>query len=421
MKTDSFAALRYRDFRLLWFGQLVSQSGTQMQRVAIAWHIFLLTHDPIALGLIGLFRVLPVLGLSLIGGMVADGQDRRRVMIFTQSAMMLAAALLAVVTFTGVVSVPIIYAVVFLSAAAASFDGPARQSLVPNMVPRQHVANAFSLNSIMGEVARVVGAGLGGVIIGSFGGVAVVYAFNALSFLATIAAVLLMRTTVREKLETKAISLKALLDGFRYMRQSPVIMGAMIMDFVATFFGSANALLPFFAENILQVGAEGYGLLSAAPSIGSILAGAFMSVRARFRRPGLVMLAAVGLYGVATTLFGISTVFLLSLFVFAFTGAGDTISMILRQTIRQLSTPDNLRGRMTSINMIFALGGPQLGDLEAGIVAQLWGAPFAVISGGLGCIIAVALMLKFAPALRDYDGAHLHEPQAGLAAAAAGD
>ncbi|MBI1802320.1 MAG: MFS transporter, partial [Chloroflexi bacterium] len=279
MKSESFAALRYRDFRLLWCGQLISMSGTQMQRVAIAWHVFLLTHDPLALGLIGLFRVMPIVGLSLIGGMVADGQDRRRVMLYTQSAMALAAVLLAGLTITGYASAPVIYTVVFLSAAAAAFDGPARQSMVPNLVPHKYVANAFSLNSIMGEIARVVGASVGGVIISATGGVGVVYALNALSFLATIAAVLLMKTTARGKVATRTLSLKALADGFRYMRGSPVIMGAMWMDFAATFFGSANSLLPIFATDVLHVGAEGYGVLAAAPSIGSILAGAIMSTR----------------------------------------------------------------------------------------------------------------------------------------------
>ncbi len=420
MKSDSFAALRYRDFRLLWFGQLISQSGTQMQRVAVAWHVFLLTHDPIALGLISLFRVLPIFTFSLVGGLVADAHDRRRVMLFTQSTMALSAALLAVATFTGFVSVPVIYALVFVAAAAASFDGPSRQSLIPNIVPHRHVANAFSVNSIMGEVARVVGASVAGLVIGSVGGVGLVYAINAVSFLSTISAVLLMKTVVRQRLETRTISLKALVDGFRYLRSSPVIMGAMVMDFFATFFASANVLLPFYASDILHVGAEGYGILAAAPSAGSIVAGAFMSLRGHFSRPGVVMLSAVVVYGVATILFGLSNVFIVSLAFFALTGTGDTVSTILRQTIRQLATPDRLRGRLTSINTMFAMGGPQLGELEAGLVASVWGAPFAVISGGIGCLLTVALVAKLVPALRDYDGVHLREAPE-LAAAVAGD
>ena len=265
----------------------------------------------------------------------------------------------------------------------------------------------------------MVGASVGGVVISSLGGVAVVYAFNAVSFLAVIVAVLGMKTVVRAKLPTRTISLQALRDGFHYLRQSPVIMGAMLMDFFATFFGSATTLLPIYASDILHVGAQGYGLLAAAPSVGSILSGGFMSVRSHFRWPGRVMLGATALYGIATILFGLSSLFWLSLFFFAFTGAGDTISMILRQTIRQLATPDRLRGRMTAINMMFAMGGPQLGDLEAGIVANLLGAPFAVITGGLGCLLAVALIWRLARPLRDYDGSHLREPEPEPAAAIA--
>jgi MFS family permease len=409
MKSGSFAALQYRDFRLLWLGQLVSQAGTQMQRAAIAWHVYQLTDNPIALGLIGLFRVLPVTIFGLLGGLVADAQDRRKVMLFTQTTMMLTAAALAMMTITGYVNAPLIYAAVFITAAAASFDGPSRQAMITNLVPRKHVANAFSLNSIMSEVGRVVGPGIGGLLIGSAGGLGLVYFINAVSFLATLIALVLIKTVVREKVEAKAISLSGLLEGFRYLRRSPVIASAMLMDFFASFFASADALLPAVARDILRVGAEGYGLLSAAPSVGSILAGVFMSTRGQFKRPGVVMLWAVGLFGAATTLFGLTDNFWLATICFGLTGTGDTISMILRQTIRQLATPDYLRGRLTSINIIFAMGGPQLGNFEAGLVASWLGTPFAVVSGGIGCLLSVALVAKYAKALWNYSGEDLRE------------
>jgi MFS family permease len=409
MKSGSFAALQYRDFRLLWLGQLVSQAGTQMQRAAIAWHVYQLTDNPMALGLIGLFRVLPVVVFGLMGGLVADAQDRRKVMLITQSVMLLTAAALALMTITDHVSTPIIYAAVFVNAAAAAFDGPSRQAMITNLVPRKHVANAFSLNSIMSEVGRVVGPGIGGLLIGSAGGLGLVYAINAVSFLTTIAALLLIKTVVREKVETKAISLSGLLEGFRYLRQSPVIASAMLMDFFASFWASADALLPAVARDVLHVGAEGYGILSAAPSMGSILAGVFMSTRGQFKRPGVVMLWAVGLFGVATTLFGMTDSFWLAVICFGLTGTGDTISMILRQTIRQLATPDHLRGRLTSINIIFAMGGPQLGNFEAGLVASWLGTPFAVVSGGIGCLISVVFIAKYAKTLWHYGGEDLRE------------
>jgi MFS family permease len=404
MKSESFAALRYRDFRLLWFGQLVAAAGAQMRRVAIAWHIYQLTHDPIALGLISVFRVLPVLIFSLAGGLMADAHDRRKVLVVSQGALLLAAVVLTCLTWLRLDSPPIIYLMISLTGVAIAFEGPAQQSLVPNVVPRKYVANAFSLSSIFDEVAGVVAAGVAGIVIAGLGGVGTVYALNAASYLLVIATVLLMRPAPPARLAASAINLRSVLDGARYIRQSPVILGAMLMDFFATFFASANVLLPIIAADVLHAGAAGYGILSAAPSLGSIIAGAVMSFRSHVRRPGLVMLGAVAVYGAATILFGISSVFVLSFVLFAFTGAGDTVSMILRQTIRQLSTPDRLRGRMTSINMIFASGGPQLGDMEAGIAAALWGAPFAVVTGGIGCLLAVLLIAKLAPALRDYDG-----------------
>jgi MFS family permease len=412
MMSDSFAALRYRDFRLLWLGQVVASAGSQMRRVAIAWHIYQLTHDPIALGLISVFRVLPVMIFSMAGGLMADAQDRRKVLLVSQGASLLAAAVLAFLTLAGLASAPIVYLVLSLTGVALAFEGPAQQSLVPNVVPRQFVANAFSLSSIFDEVAGIVAAGAAGVVIAVMGGVGTVYALTAAIYLLVIGTVLLMRPAPRARLAAKTINLRSVLEGARYVRHSPVIFGAMLMDFFATFFASANVLLPIVASDVLHVGAVGYGILSAAPSVGSIIAGAVMSMRSHVRRPGLVMLVAVGVYAVATILFGLSSIFVLSFVLFAFTGAGDTVSMVLRQTIRQLLTPDHLRGRMTSINMIFATGGPQLGDMEAGIAAALWGAPFAVVSGGIVCLLAVLLIARLAPALRDYDGSMLPEKDA---------
>jgi len=419
MRLDSFAALRYREFRLLWFSQVIYAAVTQMRKVALAWQVYELTHDPIALGLISLFRILPVMLFSLVGGLLADIQERRKVLLASAGAALGLAALLALLTGLGWASVPIIYLVIVLTGIASSFEDPALQSLVANVVPRRHVANAFSLNSIFSDVASVVGAGLGGVIIAGFGGVGTVYVINAILLLLVMGAIYLMKPAPPARLERDMLSLRSVLEGARYVRRTPVLWGAMLMDFFATFFASANALLPIVASDILHTGAEGYGILSAAPSIGSILAGAVMSVRSHVRWPGRVMLAAVAVYGLATILFGISGPFWISFVFYGFTGAGDTVSTILRQTIRQLSTPDNLRGRMTSINTLFASGGPQLGEMEAGIVASLWGAPFAIISGGLGCLLAVILIAKLTPALRNYDGRLLHDANSSPGTAAA--
>ena len=404
-----FLALQHRNFRLLWSGQLVSFSGSMMQTAAILWHVSLLVppeRKGIALGLVGLVRVVPIIAFSLAGGVVADAFDRRRLMLLTQSAMTLVAAALAFLTFRGLAAVWPIYLLAALASAAGAFDGPARQSLVPNLVPREHLPNAISLNTIMFQTAAVVGPSLAGVMIAGFG-VGWAYALNAASFLAVIAALLLMRGVPRRTaIERSELSLGAAREGLRFVFASPLIRSSMLLDFFATFFSSATALLPIFAQDILAVGPKGYGWLYAAPAIGALLAGsAMVRLGDRIDRRGAVLLWAVAAYGLATVVFGLSRSFLLTFLCLAATGTADTVSMVLRNILRQLATPDHLRGRMTSVNMIFFMGGPQLGELEAGLVAQGFGAPFSVVTGGLGCLLATGWVAARDPELRGYRAA----------------
>ncbi len=413
--TVPFVALQHRDFRLLWLGQLISQAGSMMQVVAINWHISVLTnYNPLALGLVGLSRVAPIIFFSLVGGAVADARDRRRVMLITQSAMAIFAASLGLLTDRGLQSVWPIYLLNALAASASAFDSPARQALIPSLVPREHLANALSLNSIMFDVATIVGPLIAGILIG-VQGVAIVYWINAWSFLTVIGALLIMRPANQEIKRTA--SLGSVKEGLRFVFRQPIVRSTMLLDFFATFFSSANQLLPIFAAQILQVGALGYGLLTAAAAIGSLIAGSAMGFITRIRNPGAVILWSVAIYGVATLLFGISRSFVISLLMLAATGASDTVSMILRQTIRQVVTPDELRGRMTSVNMIFFMGGPQLGELEAGVVVALFGASLSVITGGLGCLIAVALTAWKAPTLRKFDEDDLKQANIALVVA----
>jgi MFS family permease len=404
---SSFAALRHRNFRLLWIGQIVSVSGSMMQSAAILWHVALVAppgRKAIALGLVGLVRVLPIVGFSLVSGVVADAFDRRRVMLLTQSAMALLAAVLAWVTMRGLASPWPIYVVAALSSAAGAFDGPARHALVPNLVPRAHLANAISLNTIMFQVAAVAGPSAAGLVVAT-GGVAAAYWINAASFLFVIGALLLMRDAPGRGSgpAPASLSLGAAMEGLRFVFAQPLIRSSMLLDFFATFFSSATALLPIFAQDILGVGAHGYGWLYAAPSIGALVASAAM-VRLvdRIERRGLVLLWAVVGYGLATVAFGASRSFWLMFACLAVTGLTDTVSMVYRNILRQLETPDHLRGRMTGINMVFFMGGPQLGELEAGLVANWWGAPFSVISGGVGCLLATAWIGSRTPELRAY-------------------
>jgi MFS family permease len=406
-----FAALRHRNFRLLWIGQIVSVSGSMMQSAAILWHVALVAppgQKAIALGLVGLVRVLPIVGFSLVSGVVADAFDRRRVMLVTQSAMALLAAVLAGLTLHGLQTPWPIYVVAALSSAAGAFDGPARHALIPNLVPRAHLANAISLNTIMFQVAAVAGPSAAGLVVAT-GGVAAAYLINAASFLFVIAALVLMRD-VRGKGSASpeggapgSLSLGAAMEGLRFVFSQPLIRSSMLLDFFATFFSSATALLPIFAQDILGVGAHGYGWLYAAPSVGALVASAAM-VRLvdRIERRGVVLLWAVAGYGLATVAFGASTSFWVMFVCLALTGLTDTVSMVFRNVIRQMETPDHLRGRMTGINMVFFMGGPQLGELEAGLVANWWGAPWSVISGGIGCLLATAWIGARTPALREY-------------------
>jgi MFS family permease len=401
--------MRYRNYRLMWFGQLFSQAGSQMQATALNYHVYLLTHSAVMLGLISLARLVPILIFSLIGGVFADTHDRKRVLLVTQTVLMLSAAALGAFTFTQTISVAIIYAIAALNGATQAFDGPARQALTPNLVPTEHLTNALSLNNIVSTTAGIVGPMVGGLLIGIAGdqhegtwGVGSIYALNTVSFLGILIALALIKTPTQTNIEAARFSFDALGEGIRHVRDSKIILSTMLLDFVATFFSSATSLLPIFAKEVLKVGAQGYGLLTAADSIGAVIAGAAMARFSYIRRKGALVLWGVALYGVATTLYGLSNWFGLSLFFLALVGAADTVSTIMRNTLRQLGTPDHLRGRMTSVNMIFFFGGPQLGNLEAGLVAAWIGAPLSVITGGIATVIAVAVTAWLVPQLRKY-------------------
>jgi len=403
---SSFVALRHRNFRLLWAGQLLSITGSMMQMATILWHVALLVppeRKGLALGMVGLVRVLPLVALAVLGGVFADARDRRRVMLVTQSVMAVLAAVLAYLTLSHRVTLGLVYLFAGLGAGAAAFDGPARQSLFPNLVPREHLPNAISLNTILFQIASVAGPSLGGIVIATLG-VGWVYAFNAASFLAVIVGLLLMRDVPRRAPgEAGEVSFRAALEGFRFVFRAPLIRGSMLLDFFATFFSSAMALLPIYAQDILHAGPLAYGWLYAATSIGALITGVGM-VRwiDRIHQRGRVIFVSVLAYGLATVGFGLSRTFWITFLCLALVGATDMVSTVLRNVIRQLTTPDALRGRMTSINMMFFMGGPQLGELEAGLVAHAFGAPFSVVSGGLLCMLATGWIAVGSPELRRY-------------------
>lgn len=409
-------ALRHSKFTYLWLGLMISIAGSQMQLAAIHWHIRELSGEPnpLALGGIGAARIFPVIVFSLVAGTVADTFNRRRVLFLTQTALALIALALAYITFTGQITIGWIYALTALQAVAISFDGPCRQSIVPNLVPARDLPNAFSLNSIAFNIGAVLGPTLSGFVIAGWG-LQAVYLANALSFGAVLLALVLIGSIPQMRLERPQVFSFASLgtsiaEGVRFIVSQPIILSTMLLDFFATFFSSANTMMPIIARDILGVDERGYGLLSSAQSIGSVSAALIISQLPMIRRQGPVFLVSVVLFGLATIGFGLSNTFALTLVFLILIGASDSVSTIIRNTIRQLATPDYIRGRMTSINQIFFQGGPQLGEVEAGIVAQLFGVPFAIISGGIGCIVAVAAIARRWPQIVHYDGAEAQPP-----------
>jgi MFS family permease len=415
-------SLRHRNFRLLWSSQLVSMAGSMMQSAAILWHVSLLVPPErrgLALGLVGLVRIVPIVTFSLVAGVVADAVDRRRVMLVTQTGMALAAGALAWLTFAGVERLWVVYLLAALGSAFGCFDGPARQALIPSLVPRELLPNAIALNTIMFQTASVAGPAAAGLVIGSWG-VGWAYALNALSFVCVIVALLMMRDLpARSEASAPRVSLAAAREGLRFVFRQPLIRSTMLLDFFATFFASATALLPIYAQDILNVGARGYGLLSAAPSVGAVVTSiALVPLLDRIRHRGRVVLASVVAFGLATIGFGLSRSFPLTFLCLALTGVTDTVSMVIRNVVRQLHTPDSMRGRMTSVNMIFFMGGPQLGEMEAGLAAQLWNATVSVVSGGVGCVLATLWVAWRTPELRRYtrEDPTIHSTPSGAAA-----
>lgn len=377
-----------------------------MRVAALNWHVSLLAHPDqkaLALGGVGLSRVVPIVICSLVAGVAADAFDRRKVLLATNAAMFFISGALALMTLSGVHQLWAIYLVSALSAAAAAFDNPARNAFFPQLVPREHLPNAISLNSILFQAASVVGPVLAGAII-SVSNVAWVYVVDALSFAVLVVSLLAMRN-VPQRASGARLSMgpSAALEGLRFVFGRPLIRSSMLLDFFATFFASATALLPIFAQDILHVDARGYGLLSSATAAGAVIM-SFVMVPAieHIERRGRTLILAAMAYGAVTIAFGISTSFWLSFACLFLGGAADMVSTVLRQVIRQIATPDEMRGRMTSVNMMFFMGGPQLGELEAGLVAQAFGPVSSVVSGGIGCILAVLWIAARTPALTQY-------------------
>lgn len=389
-RAGALEALQVPDFRRYWLGFTLSRLGQAMQTMAVAWQVYLITHEPFSLGLIGLVQAGPVMLFTLLGGAWADTMSRRRLLIGCQLGLMLLSGALTFLAATGVARVGLLYAILFVAAILSSAGGGAQAAIIPSLVPRHLLTQAISLKNLSWSVAGIVGPAIGGLVIAQ-SGLTAVYAFDTLSFLALIAGIALAKVDL-DAVESPSAkgglagNLVAIREGFAFLKTEPVLLNLIVLDFFAVIFGEARTMLPVFATDVLGVGAAGLGLLSGATAVGAAVGALIMTAVRPPRWPGRVVLVSIVVYGLCTAVFGLSPWFWLSWAALVGAGIADTISMTQRQVIPQLVAPDSMRGRVGGINLFFAATGNQMGEFEAGTVAHLLGARMALITGGLACI-----------------------------------
>lgn len=398
---DPLAALRQPNYALFAGGRLASATAMTMLNAAIAWQVYEISGSAFQLGMLGLARFFPSLGMSLVGGAVADSHDRKQIVQLAQLVPLATSATLYLATVQDFVELPLFYGLVLLLALAAAFENPARQALVPQVVSREAFANAIVVNSTIQSLGFVTGPALGGLLIG-FSGVDTAYVAHMAFIGTSVVAVSLLRPRPVEGAR-RAVGLESIREGVSFVRRRQVLLGAMTLDMFAVIFGGAQALLPIYAKDILEVGPKGYGILSASLEAGALVMAVWLVVLPPIRQAGRALLITVALFGLGTIVFGLSRNFYLSVAVYMFIGMADQVSVVLRQTTVQLSTPDELRGRVSSVNMLFIGASNQLGAVESGLVAALTNATFAVVSGGMGCLAVVGLVWAKLPELRRYE------------------
>lgn len=402
-KRDAYAALRVRDFRLFLSGNLLSVLGAQMQTTAVGWQLYERTNSKLALGMVGLVQVVPILGLALPAGQTADRFDRRKILMSATTLAVIASLGLGAVGTWASANVMLIYVCLFLNGLARAFQGPARSSLMPQLVPDQIFSNAVSWHVSGFELSSMAGPAIAGWLIYLLGGVTPVYAFAGLGSLINFVmlATLTKRSYAAESRAGQA-DLRTLVAGFKYVWNTKLLFGAMSLDMFAVLLGGAVALLPVYAKDILGVGPAGFGALQAAPSVGAITMAVLTTHLPPFKRAGKALLWAVAGFGMATIVFGLSRNFWLSLVMLFLTGAFDNISVVVRQTLATILTPDKMRGRVSAVNGMFISASNELGRFESGGVAALFGPIFSVVSGGVGTLIVVATVALSSPQLRRF-------------------
>jgi MFS family permease len=419
---DPYAALRVPAFRRYMAGNFLSILGLQMQSAAVAWEVYDRTGQPISLALVGLVQVLPVLGLAVFAGHVADRFDRRRIVMAALLAISAGSVGLAIVS-AYQAPIAITYACLFLAGIARAFQQPAKASLMPLLVRRRDFPNAVTWNAAAFQLASVLGPAAAGVMIAAFRSTAAVFVCDASFALCFCGILSQIRYRKRQAISSQPFTAKNLAVGIRFVWSNKVILAASSLDMFGVLFGAAVALLPIYAKDILKVGAAGFGVMQAAPAVGAVAMAFVISHRKPMRHAGRSLLLAVTGFGLATIVFGFSHWFPLSVAMLLVTGAMDNISVVVRQSLIQLLTPDAMRGRVSAINGMFISISNEVGDIESGTVAEglkrffnysvAGSATISAVSGGMGTLVVVGIVAWLFPQLRRYgrlDGGFVKEP-----------
>ena len=395
-------AFQYPNFRYYMASRFVIKLGLEIQTVAVAWQIYTLTERPLDLGLVGLSQFLPGMLLFLVAGHVADRYPRQRILQICYFGFAVCSLLLFGLALRGLDSTFPVYCVLVVNGIVRAFNAPAAQAFLPILVPKHHFTNAVTWTSSLFQLATVTGPMIGGLIYGWAGRSAEAFACAGVAALLGFASISLIRLKPAGRLH-KAVSLETVLEGIHYIFRNKLVLGAMSLDMFAVLLGGAVALMPVFAREVLFVGPEWLGILRAAPGAGAAVMALLLAFHPLRKRAGAIMLWCVFIFGIATIVFGLSHSRLLSLGALVVLGAADMVSVIVRHSLVQLATPDEMRGRVSAVNVMFIQASNELGEFESGVTAEWFGAVPAVILGGVGTLVIVAIWAHLFPALRRVD------------------
>jgi MFS family permease len=399
-KFDGRIAFTYPAFSFYELARFFVVASLEMQSVAVGWQIYELTHSTFALGLVGLCQFLPGILLFLISGHVADRFNRRNLLILCYAGFATCSGLLLFTTHRGLPSVRSIYAVLVLLGIVRSFNGPVSRALLPQLVSEEHFPNAVAWHSTIFQAATILGPSIGGIVYAAFRGPSAVYATAVASAVTAVIFTTMIRLNVRARVR-EPINISTVLAGLRYIWQRKIVLGSISLDLFAMLLGGAVALLPAYAREILHTGPWGLGLLRTAPAVGAAAMAVLLAYRPLKRRVGATMLWCVSGFGVFTIIFGISRSLIVSLLALVLVGATDMVSVVIRATLVQLMTPDQMRGRVNAVDMMFIGASNQLGEFESGLTASWFGTVPAVVLGGIGTLVVTAIWAWRFPELRN--------------------